>query len=218
MTPQQTPYPNTASYVAAVKAANEAAAAARYYGYSPVDPTDAIIVGGRVGPAGLPYDKSGTKKDVNVSPNNVSPNDAAISAPPEELLGPFSGVVSAIESSVESSILGKVTSLPASEASRFKSDIQSKESSILGIASLSSVSASTTGSPKPRASEKVDEKVAETAEGAEGAEGAEKKEIKEKKGEEAGKEEDKKSGAGALLWESGSSAALVLFSFGIWLA
>lgn len=166
-------------------------------------------------PAGLPYGKSGTKKDVNFSPNNVSPNDAAISAPPEELLGPFSGVVSAIESSVESSILGKVTSLPASEASRFKSDIQSKESSILGIASLSSVRASTTGSPKPRASEKVDENVAETAEG---AEAAEKKEAKEKKGEEAGKEEDRKSGAGALLWESGSSVALVLFSFGIWLA
>lgn len=147
----------------------------------------------------------------------MAPNNAEISAPPEELLGPFSGIAGAIESSIESSLLGKVTSLPASEASKLKSSIQSRESSILGIASLSSASASITGSPGPRASEKV----GETAEGVEGAEGteADTKEAKEKKSsEETGKGEDKDSGAGALFWESGSFAAMVLFSFGIWLA
>lgn len=159
-------------------------------------------------PAGLPYGKAGTNKNVGAPPNNVSPNNAAISAPPEELLGPFSGIAGAIESSVESSLLGKVTSLPASEASKFKSDVQSRESSILGIASLAS-SASASSSPTPRASGNADKT----------GEAADIKEAKEKKGsEEAGKSEDKDSGAGALLWEGGSAVAAILFILGIWFA
>lgn len=131
----------------------------------------------------------------------MAPNDAVISASPEEeeeLLGPFSGIAGAIESSVEASLLGKVTSLPASEASRLKSSIQSRESSILGIASLTSTSAvSTTGSATPRASGKVEEKLGETAD------------VKEKTGTAAeGSKQD--SGAGALLWERGSTVAVVL--------
>lgn len=127
----------------------------------------------------------------------MAPNDAAISAPPEELLGPFSGIAGAIESSVEASLLGKVTSLPASEASRLKSSIQSRESSILGIASLASTSAvSTTGSATPRASGKVEEKVGETAN------------VKEKVSTAEGSKQD--SGASALLWERGSIVAVVL--------
>lgn len=215
MIPQQTTYPDAANYAAVVKAANQAAAAAAAdYGYSysysyiPANPTAGFGAGGRVGsPAGLPYGKAGTNKNVGASPNNVSPNNAAISAPPEELLGPFSGIVSAVESSVESSLLGKVTSLPASEASKFKSSVQSRESSILGIASLtSSTSASTSTSATPRASESAGKT-------------GDVKEAKEKKGsEEAGKGEDKDSGAGALLWEGGSAVAAILFVLGIWFA
>lgn len=198
-----------------MKAANQAAAAAAAdygYGYSysyiPANPTVGFGAGGRVGPpAGLPYGQAGTNKNVGASPNNVSPNNAVISAPPEELLGPFSGIAGAIESSVESSLLGKVTSLPASEASKFKSSVQSRESSILGIASSTSsssssasASASASASPTPRA----------TGEAAD---------VKEKKGsEEAGKSEDKDSGAGALLWQGGSTVAAVLLVLGIWFA
>lgn len=162
----------------------------------------------------MPYSRLGTHKDVNAAPNNVAPNGAAISAPPEELLGPFSGIVSGIESSVESSVLGKVTSLPASEASRLRSNIQSRESSILGIASLSSATASTTGSSNPRASAKVDEKSGESAESADGKDTNNTK-GKNGNGEEAGKDEDKNSGAGALLWGNGGFLAVALFSLGV---
>lgn len=137
----------------------------------------------------------------------MTPNDAAISAPPEELLGPFSGIAGAVESSVEASLLGKVTSLPASEASRLKSSIQSRESSILGIASLASTSASavsTTGSATPRASGKVEEKLGEAAD------------VKEKTGTAEGSKQD--SGAGALLWERGSTVAVALLILVIMLA
>lgn len=135
----------------------------------------------------------------------MTPNDAAISAPPEELLGPFSGIAGAVESSVEASLLGKVTSLPASEASRLKSSIQSRESSILGIASLASTSAvSTTGSATPRASGKVEEKLGEAAD------------VKEKTGTAEGSKQD--SGAGALLWERGSTVVVALLILVVLLA
>lgn len=136
---------------------------------------------------------------MNAPANNVAPNNAAISAPPEELLGPFSGIAGAIESSVEASLLGKVTSLPASEASRLKSSIQSRESSILGIASLTgATAASTTGSATPRASGEAEEKVGETAD------------VKEKMGSAEGGKQD--SGAGALRWGCGSIVAVILLS------
>lgn len=151
-------------------------------------------------------DKSKGMASANTAPNNVAPNNAAMSAPPsEELLGPFSGVAGTIESSIESSILGKVTSLPANEASKLQSSIQAKESSILGTAPSNGTHASTTKSA--------------SREDVTGSADAESKETGEAKKKESGSKEDEendmKSDAMVLSlgWES--LVGTVLFVLGM---
>lgn len=62
----------------------------------------------------------------------------------EELLGPVDGVLSAIAHSVETSVLGKVTDVPASELNKLSSSIAAKESNILGGAISAAAEASAT--------------------------------------------------------------------------
>ncbi|KAI5845166.1 hypothetical protein DFP73DRAFT_45288 [Morchella snyderi] len=62
----------------------------------------------------------------------------------EELLGPVGGVLSAIAHSVETSVLGKVTDVPASELNKLSSSIAAKESNILGGAVSAAAEASAT--------------------------------------------------------------------------
>lgn len=143
-------------------------------------------------------------KSKGMAPNNVAPNNAVMSAPPsEELLGPFSGVAGAIESSIESSILGKVTSLPASEASKLRSSIQAKESSVLGIAPSNGTHASTT-----KSASRAD--VTESAD----AESKETGETKEESGTKEDGENDMKSDAMvfSLGWESLVGTVLFVLS------
>lgn len=141
-----------------------------------------------------------SKYPSNVVAAQVVPNNAATTGQPdEELLGPFSGIAGQIESSIESSLLGKVTSLPASELTRVESSIQAKESSILGISSLNLTSASATAtSDSPHATGHSEVVGKETSRGGSG--------------------EKKSAAAATLLWENGHIVAVGVIGLAIWFA